>query len=288
VIECEQEIMPSKVTVISVSYNSLTVLPSMLSSIPANTPIILIDNGSDDIKSINKLAQNHEAKLISNKVNVGFGTACNQGAELAKTEFLFFLNPDAILAPDTLDQLVIAAERYPDAVAMNPRIENGDGSQYFKRSSQLLGDSKKLPRGWPNTDCKIPVLSGAAFFVRRNDFDAVNGFDTNIFLYHEDDDLSYRLHTQRGPLMFIRETLVKHLGGQSTVRSPETGAIKGFHLGQSKVYVMRKHGIPFTRIKSISEAIFQLMSPVLLFSRRKRAKQWAYFLGVKSALKTFP
>ena len=280
--------MPSKVTVISVSYNSLSVLPSMLSSIPMGTPTILVDNGSEDIKSLNKLAETHKAKLISNKTNLGFGTACNQGAELANTEFLLFLNPDATLSHDTLDHFITASDRYPNAVAMNPRIENGDGSQYFKRSSQLLGNSKKLPRGWPSTDCEIPILSGAAFFVRRKDFEAVNGFDTKIFLYHEDDDLSYRLRTERGPVMFIRDALVKHLGGQSTVRSPKTGAFKGFHLGQSKIYIMRKHSIPFAGLKSISGAMVQLLSPILLFSRRKRAKQWAYLLGVLDALKLIP
>ena len=41
------------------------------------------------------------------------------------------------------------------------------------------------------------MLSGLALLVRKRDFDAVGGFDPEIFLYCEDDDLSPRLEAGR-------------------------------------------------------------------------------------------
>ena len=112
------------------------------------------------------------------------------------------------------------------------------------------------------------MLTGAALFVRRSDFEAVGGFDPAIFLYHEDDDLSRRLRAERGPIMFIRGAEVRHLSGHSTSRNPQTAAFKAWHMGRSRVYASRKHGrlLPFT--SATVSALIQLLSPVTWSSRR--------------------
>lgn len=273
-----------RVTVISVCYNSTAVVPAMLASIPEGVAVVLVDNASADGAALAGLAAARGARLIRNAANRGFGTACNQGAAEAGTEFLLFLNPDAALASGALDALVAAAARYPRAAAMNPRIEAAGGRPYFKRGSVLLPRGARLPRGWPEADREVPVLSGAALFVRRADFEAVAGFDPAIFLYHEDDDLSLRLKAERGPLMFIRAALVRHQGGQSTIRSPETAALKAWHMGRSRVYAARKHRRPLAATRALGSALLQIASPLALASPRKRAKQWAFLRGVVAAV----
>ena len=126
-----------RVTVISVCFNSMAVLPAMLASLPEGTSAVIVDNASTDPSAVAEVAASHCAKLIRNTDNKGFGIACNQGAAEALTEFLLFLNPDASLGPGALEALVAAAIRHPDAVAMNPRIEEADGSPDFKRGSAL-------------------------------------------------------------------------------------------------------------------------------------------------------
>jgi GT2 family glycosyltransferase len=270
------------VTVISVAFNSAAVLPAMLGSIPEGVPVVLVDNASADGAALDALAAEHGARLIRNAENRGFGAACNQGAAGASTEFLLFLNPDAALGPGALDALAAAAARHPEAVAFNPRIEEADGSAYFKRQSVILPRNSRMPRGWPADDRAVPVLSGAALFVRREAFEAVGGFDEAIFLYHEDDDLSLRL-AERGALMFIRDALVRHQGGRSTVRSPEVAALKAWHMGRSRVYAARKHGRPAAFARALAAALLQAARPDALILKRKRAKQRAFLRGVLSA-----
>lgn len=271
---------PDPVTIVTVCYNSMAVLPDMLASVPEGVPVVLVDNASTDGGELAACAERHGARRVRNEVNRGFGVACNQGAALATSEFLLFLNPDATLAPDTLDALIAAAARYPEASAMNPRIAEADGGEYFKRSSHLMPRSEKMPRGWPPEDREISVLSGAALFVRRADFEKVGGFDPAIFLYHEDDDLGRRLRDQCGPLMFIRAALVRHLGGRSSVRSPEVAALKAWHMGRSRVYAARKHGRRFAFGSAALQSVLQLASPLNLLSKRKRAKNWSFLRGV--------
>jgi GT2 family glycosyltransferase len=274
---------PPPLTIITVCYNSMAVLPAMLDSIPSGVPVVLVDNASADAAALTKLATSRNARLIRNDDNRGFGVACNIGAAAAGTEFIMFLNPDTELQPGALDALVAAMVRHPKASAMNPRISEADGSPYFKRRSVIMPRSETMARGWPDADREVTVLSGAALVVRRADFEAVGGFDPAIFLYHEDDDLSRRLRAKRGPIMFIHGAEVRHLSGHSTVRSPETAAFKAWHMGRSRVYAMRKHRRPLAFIRSLISATVQYLSPLSLMSRRKRAKTWAFLRGVISA-----
>lgn len=275
---------PSLVTIISVTYNSVEKTRQMLASVPAQTPVFVVDNGSDDVRALADLCAQHGAHLIRNAENRGFGPACNQGAALADTPFLLFLNPDALLLPGALDELVAAARRTPQFGAMNPRLQNPDGSPYLKRKSPLIPRSEWMPRGWPQVDQPVTTLSGCAFFTRRDAFAQVGGFDPAIFLYHEDDDLAQRLRQQVGPLMFVRDAGVVHASGSSTARTPQVAALKAWHMGRSRVYVARKHGRPFAVTAALGRALVQMLSPEMLLSARKRSKHAAFLRGVLSQI----
>lgn len=272
--------------IVTVCYHSMAVLPQMLASVPQGVPVALVDNaGGADDDGLQALAKARDATLIRNTQNQGFGTACNQGAAALDTDFYLFLNPDAVLGPNALNELLAAADRYPEASAFNPRIASPGGDAIFKRKNNLLPRKTRMARGWPETDAEVNVLSGAALFVRRNAFETVGGFDPQIFMYHEDDDLSLRLRETCGPLMFIRDALVTHLEGHSSARTPEIAALKAWHMGRSAVYAGQKHGRAWVFPRAVVLAFFQLISPISLLSKRKRAKQVAFLGGVLSTRK---
>ena len=264
-----------EVTVVTVCYNSEAVLPDMLASIPDGVRVIVVDNASRDRVAVHAIAAQHGARVIEMERNAGFGVACNAGAVAADTEFLLFLNPDAMLRPGALDALREAAQRHPEASAFNPRITHEDGSVHFKRRSNLLPRREWLPRRWPAAEGEVPVLVGSAIFIRSAHFMAVGGFDPHIFLYYEDDDLSLRLRHEIGPLMFVPGAEVMHMGGASSVRSVAVARIKGHHLGRSRVYTSVKHGVNWGRSRAVFEAALGAISPLVLISPRKRAKEWS-------------
>ncbi|MCB1359987.1 MAG: glycosyltransferase family 2 protein [Rhodobacter sp.] len=271
-----------RVTVVTVAYNSSGVLAAMLDSLPAGTPCVIVDNASRDRAALRAIADRPGVTLIENETNEGFGPACNRGAEGAQTEFLLFLNPDARLADDTLDQLTAAADAHPDAVAFNPRFEDDAGHPAFKRSCHLLPRSQWMPKGTPPADCVLPVLSGAAFLVRRAAFEAVGGFDPSIFLFFEDDDLSLRLRTL-GSLRLARAALVTHTGGGGSAPDPRIEGFKAWHFGWSRIYASRKHGRTGAYAKTLVRAIPRALSPVTWFSAPKRAERWGYLRGITQA-----
>lgn len=271
----------TNITIVTVCYNSMAVLPQMLDSLPKGVPVVLVDNASTDAAALDVLAAQHGARVQTNDANKGFGVACNQGAALAETEFLLFLNPDAELHEGALQALLDAATKYPNASAFNPRILDKRGNQAFRRRSKIK-PKDRLEGPLPQADAEMAILSGSAIFVRRAVFEAIHGFDPAIFLYHEDDDLALRLR-ENGPLMYCHAAIVTHLEGHGSVRSPKSAAFKAYYMARSRVYAYAKHGHRHALWTTLMVAITRLIYPENLLSARKRAKNIGFFKGALSA-----
>ncbi len=266
----------SAVTVVSVCYKSDGLVEDMIMSIPGETPIVLVDNGHTN--TFANLPPKRNVRVVKLDKNLGFGRGCNAGAELAKTPWILFLNPDARLNTGAIEALLDATAQYTSAVAFNPRIYNADGSPYFKRRSWLLPRRLFMRRGWPSEDAIVTVLSGAALFVSKISFDSVGGFDPNIFMYHEDDDISLRL-AALGELRFVRNSTVVHSAGHSSGRTPEIARLKAYHMAQSRIYAGQKHRRPFAKTSTLLQACLLLLSPHVFFSARRRAKAVGFLQG---------
>ena len=149
-------------------YESSNALKTLLLSIPKEHEVILVNNSQE--KEIKNVASIYDCKIIQNEKNMGFGSACNIGARLAKGEFLFFLNPDSSLSPNAISELLKAVERYPEAGAFNPKISDASGKHDFKRRSVLLPRKEWMSRKRPEEDKEVSVLSGSAIFIKKEIF----------------------------------------------------------------------------------------------------------------------
>lgn len=273
-------------TIVTVSYNSSEVLEPLLESCPADTPVVVVDNASRDVEDTRDICARFGAELIENSDNLGFGVACNMGAARAETEFILFINPDARLAVHTLDALLATARTHPEASAFNPIVKNDAGRPALKRKSVLVPKAEYMSREVPECDLEIPTLNGSAFLVRREAFEKIQGFDPGIFLFFEDDDLGERLRRDCGPLMLSVAADMTHTGGNASSGPRLEGeTFKSWHMGYSKLYVMRKHGLPWARVRAIGAAILRVISPTLLWSNIRRAKRIAFLRGTWAALK---
>lgn len=275
----------SSVTIVTVSFNSAAVLGDMLSSVPDVCPVVIVDNGSTDVAQIRDLAQRPLMKLIENGQNLGFGRACNAGAAAVTTEFILFLNPDTVLAENTLDALLAAAAHHADAGAFNPRILDDTGDRVMKRKSDLIARSEYMPRSGPAAGDELTILTGAAIFMRKRDFDKVGGFDPAIFLFYEDDDLAVRLRQNACPLVLVDDARVHHSGGASS-SGPRIAVerLKAWHMGWSRLYTMRKHRRPLARSRAVGHALARSISPAMLSSKVRRVKRTAFLRGTLAAL----
>ncbi|MEM7470961.1 MAG: glycosyltransferase family 2 protein [Pseudomonadota bacterium] len=268
--------------IVTVTYNSAEVIGPFLDSIPAGVDLVVVDNASADTTC--EIVQSRGVSLIQQSENLGFGAACNAGANGATQPYVLFVNPDARLEPGCMEALLKAAETHTEAGAFNPAILTQSGAVRLNRRScilpRALWTDKALATPDPAISTEVRVLSGAALFCRRDAFEQVGGFDPRIFLYHEDDDLSVRLSEAGWRLRLEHSAQVTHIGGASAGHSLQGAAFKAAAIAQSRLYVEGKHRISQPKLRGYLRALGKLASPLTLVSSRKRTQAIAYAKAV--------
>ncbi len=267
----ESDDWKKNIDVIIVTFNSAAVVERALRSLPRGVNVIVVDNASAD-QSVS-IARAEGAVCISCESNLGFGRASNLGAKKSNAEFLFFMNPDAALCEDALKTMYRAATCFPDAGIVGPRLIDAEGRTSFRHSSilhPLTGDIVKTPCE-PEAVCCIPLLTGAALLCRRAAFEQVGGFDENIFLYYEDDDLCLRLGRAGWSLICEPAAKVFHASGQS---SPQTSRFVRFKSAQrllARFYIAQKYALPFDLAREWRKALKRLAISIVKFDRLRFA-----------------
>ncbi|WP_019903908.1 glycosyltransferase family 2 protein [Methylobacterium sp. 77] len=237
--------MPSLVAIV-VAHDSAHALPSCLAALAAeHVPAVVVDNASRDASV--SIAEAVGARVIRNPRNEGYGRANTLGIRAAeRAEHVLILNPDIVLQPGAADALLRAAAASPDAGLLAPRLMEPDG-RFFYQPRSLLAPYLTNPQGTltlPEGDACAPFLSGACLMIRRDLFLDLGGFDPNIFLFYEDDDLCRRVADAGRALVHVHGAVALHGRGRSS--KPEPGRVfrTRWHQAWSRAYVSRKYGLP--------------------------------------------
>ena len=233
------------VTAIVVTFDSAHALPECLGALRADgVPALVVDNASTD--ETVAIAEGQGAAVIRNARNEGYGRANNIGVRAADSEFALIVNPDCVVDRGAVAALVDAARRYPDAALFAPQIVEPSGRVFYQPRS-LLATSLTNPGGklvLPEGEACAPFFSGACFLIRRDVFLRLGGFDQNIFLFYEDDDLCRRIADSGAALIYVPQALVRHGRGRSSGEKPGRIFASRWHQAWSRAYVSRKYGLP--------------------------------------------
>jgi len=245
-------------SVVIVNYNVRYYLEQCLLSVQdalkgIKSEIIVVDNASKDDSCSMLKSKFKEVILIENKENVGFSKANNQGVEKAKGEYVLILNPDTVLAEDTLQQVLQFASDKEKIGAVGVKFI--DGSGHFlpecKRGiptpkvafGKLFGFPKSAIDTYYATHLneneigKIDILTGAFMLLKKTVYQEVNGFDEDYFMYGEDIDLSYKIIKKGYPNYYFGKTKIIHYKGESTTKDKKY--IKRFY-GAMEIFY-KKH-----------------------------------------------
>lgn len=193
-------------------------IPSILKSSYKDFEIIVVDNGSAD-GSIEYLRSNFPfIKLIRNKKNLGFAKANNQGIEVAKGEFILFLNNDTKVERNFLSILVTRLSEDPKMGACQPKVLHWekpgklDSIGSFLMSSGFLYHFGFEAKDTKDLDVEIKLFSGkgSCLLVKKKVLEKIGYFDEDFFAYFEETDLCWRLWLAGFYLLYIPEAVIYH------------------------------------------------------------------------------
>ena len=263
---------------------------SIIEKTQTDYKIYIVDNASGD-GSYAKLSiyysKNPKVSVVASKINGGYSKGNNIGARLAindGTDCIAVINSDIELMNNCLDILYKQISSDEDISVVGPSIFDLDNkTQHFaRRKLDLQGflfakkplhwfikyvpffrNNRMIHWGQENSIFSFfGMVSGCCFMIKSDIFNKIGLFDENIFLFHEEDILAYKLTRERKKAAIIFEGKVLH--SESSSVSKKGTAFTRYFRTISALYVLRA----YARIGNIAFlfAVLFTIGPLLIYS----------------------
>lgn len=201
---------------------------------------IVVDHASSDdsLRVIRRWQRRISLRCLALKENHSFSASCNRAAARAKTPFLLFLNNDIVWTEDALPELLSHLKNDTAAVGMK-LVKTLPDAPAFREVQHLgirftLHEGKYRPyeaapslrhREQESDTQAVAGVTGAVLLCRREEFEAVGGFDTDYFYGFEDVDLCLRWHQQGKRCVCVNRVSALHAHGATrlTISSASWG-----------------------------------------------------------------
>ncbi|HJR73512.1 MAG TPA: glycosyltransferase [Luteimonas sp.] len=197
----------------------------------ASCEIIVVDDGSAD-GTLRLLPQIGGLRYHRRASNGGFIAACNDGAVLARGEYLVFLNNDTIPQPGWLDALLRVFDNDPDVGLAGSQLLYPDG-RLQEAGGVVFSDGSAWNYGKFESpyDPRYAYLrvadycSGAAIAIPRELFRSLGGFSQAYApAYYEDTDLAFAVRDAGKRTVYQPDSQVVHVEGATAGRDTHSGA----------------------------------------------------------------
>ncbi|MBA3532146.1 MAG: glycosyltransferase family 2 protein [Ardenticatenales bacterium] len=224
--------------------------------------ICVVDNASGDDSGAMLRAEFPHVTVIEQRENQGYAFANNLGlrhfgfADVAGTapapsapRYALLLNPDTLLPPDALAEMLAFMEAHPDCGVAGPRLLRRDGSldRACRRSFpspeisfyRMTGLSFLFPRHprfgrynltfvEDNKSIEVDSVVGAFMLMRQEVLRDAGLLDETFFMYGEDLDLAYRIKATGWKIWYNAAVTVLHYKGESS-KQRSTQSIINFY-----------------------------------------------------------
>lgn len=243
-----EEVAAPLLSVIVPAYNGEHLMPTVLNALRNQSfrdfEVIVIDDASVD--GTVPLVETHypEARLIVNRRNVGFVAACNTAADVARGRYLVLLNSDTEPAPDWLAELVKTMVVNPKAAVVASKLLLFDRRNTLHTTGDLMGiDGIARNRGvWESDtgqyDEAVTIFSGCggASAYRRDLWQALGGFDDDLWMYLEDVDFGFRAQLMGYSAVFAPAARVYH-----RVSASGGDTLASYYVGRNTIWIIAKN-----------------------------------------------
>ena len=196
-----------KIAIVILNWNGVKLLEEFLPSVvnfSEDNPIYIIDNNSDDL-SVDFIKKNHpNINIIVNNENFGYAKGYNEGLKKVDEEVYCLLNNDVQVTKGWLNPIIKEFESDNSLAVVQPKVLDYKNKNKFEYAGAAGGfidyygypycrgrifDSVELDNGQYDQNIDIFWASGACFFIKKEVFNNLKGFDENFYCHMEEIDL---------------------------------------------------------------------------------------------------
>ncbi len=180
--------------------------------------LIIIDNANN--RSLkNEITKKFKIyKYFLNKKNIGFSKAANQGIKACDTEYLLILGADCIINYSSIEQLMLAKEKYKNCFLTSPTFYDTSGKLTYN-GGPLYHDSAKNKVLENSGDVCVDTVLTTAILFKVKDLIDIGLLDEKFFLYFLDDDLCRRIKSIKKSVIQVYSAKATHAHGYLKVKN---------------------------------------------------------------------
>jgi GT2 family glycosyltransferase len=223
--------MDKKIAVVILNWNGAKLLEQFLPSIVAysnEATVYVADNASTDNSITVIKKQFPSVKIIQNSANYGFADGYNIALQTVEEPYYALVNSDIEVTENWLSPILSLFENEPTIGIIQPKILDYKNKEYFEYAGAAGGFIDKY--GYPfcrgrifdsiekdthqyDDEKEIFWASGACFFIRKEIYRKLNGFDADFFAHQEEIDLCWRAFNLGYSAKYTGKSVVYHVGG---------------------------------------------------------------------------
>ncbi len=220
--------------------------------------IIIVDNASLDATRDILHRFRGRFHIVLNDANTGFAAGQNQAMRLARGEWLLSLNPDVVVSPDFVTELVAAGERDPRVGTIcgkllrlqtpdrsGPPVIDSTGLYFARNLRHFDRGSEEPDHGQYDQLEYVFGATGAAALYRRAMVEDVSVagefFDEEFFAYREDADLAWRAQLMGWKCLYTPSAVSWHVRRVTPERRAELPHIINWHSIKNRFLMRAKN-----------------------------------------------
>ncbi|HRG18470.1 MAG TPA: glycosyltransferase family 2 protein [Flavobacterium lutivivi] len=226
-----------KIAVVILNWNGVKLLEQFLPSVMLYSPeatVYLADNASTD-SSIEFVKTNYpDIKIIQNEGNFGYAHGYNVALKNVEEPYFCLLNSDVEVTENWLKPILDIFEKEKNVAIIQPKILDFKNKSLFEYAGAAGGfidkygypycrgrifETVEKDNGQYDDFYEIFWASGACFFIRKEVFNQLGGFDESFFAHQEEIDLCWRSKNAGYKIYYTFQSIIYHVGGATLKES---------------------------------------------------------------------
>jgi len=250
------------ISVLIISFKSGHLLEKLISSIPVNYEVLIIENSLNrDVKKLEKIFTN--TRVIVPENNLGYSKATNLGLKEIKNSLVWLMTPDIDFSRNTIVDFEKLLKNFTDFALIAPTYIDAQVYKNYHIKKKIV--KKEFQIGNYSLS-EVDDIDWCLCLINKKKFGEKKLLDENYFLYFETMDFALQIRKKKEKIYIVNNLKFNHRGTSSSDKKykKEITINRNWHFCWSKFYYYKKNFSYIYAIRKIMPNLLRSLKNIVV------------------------